>query len=123
MNYFHPECSSAPSSGRSALVISGSRCWAAEAGGTEEGLYTAAGPEAEAAEIPLGTGARGTSRDAGCRPGGWRRTRDGGMEEEAAWKSGKGAAGRGCCRLRDDAGDRGAACRWVWGGACRPGSG
>lgn len=91
----------------------------------EEGLYTAAGPEVEVAEIQLAMGAQKTSwsRDAGCRPGGWRRPRDEGVEAEAAWKSGKGAAGRGCCRLRDDAGNCGATCRWVWRDACRPGSG
>lgn len=125
LNYFHPEFSSSPSTGHSTVVVSGSRCWAAEAGGTGEGLCTAAGPEAEAAEIQSGTGARerSWSLDAGRRPGGWRRTRGGGRGGEAAWTSGKGAAGRGCSRPRADAGSCGAACRWVWRGACRPGSG
>lgn len=78
----------------------------------EEGLSTAAGPEGEVAEIQSGMGAQKTSgsRDAGRRPGGWRRTREEGMEEGAAWKSGKGATGRGRCRRRDGAGNCGAAC-------------
>ena len=90
----------------------------------EEGLCTSAGPKVEVAEIHLGMGGQKSwGQDAGCRPGGWRRTRDEGTGEEAAWKSGKGATGRGCCRPRADAGNCGATCRWAWSDACRPGSG
>lgn len=93
--------------------------------GTEEVLCTGAGPEAEGAEIrsEMGAPKTGRHRDAGCRPGGWRKTRGKGMEEEGAWRSGKGATGRGCCRLRGGAGSCGARCRWAWSDACRPGSG
>lgn len=91
----------------------------------EEALCSGAGPVVEGAEIRSEMEAQkaGRRRDAGCRPGGWRRTRDEGMEEEAAWKSGKGAAGTGCCRLRGGAGSCGATCRWAWRDACRPGNG
>lgn len=90
----------------------------------EEGLCMEAGPEVEGAETrsEMGAPKMGRRRDAGCRLGGWR-TRGKGMEEEGAWKLGKGATGRGCCRLRGGAGSCGARCRWAWRDACRPGSG
>lgn len=91
----------------------------------EEALGTGAGPEVEGAGIrsEMGAPKTGRRRDAGCRPGGRRRTRGEGMEEEGAWKSGKGATGRGCCHLRGGAGSCGARCRWAWRDACRRGSG